>query len=173
MSGGRPARWRWDLALAAFLAVLFALAVYESGGFGDAQLFPLGIALPSLALALLQVAISLRQREASVDEEPGRLVVGQAVEVEGEEELPTDVRVRRTAQIAAWIVGIFALVWLIGFQVAIPLAAIAYLRFATREPWVPALGVTAICFLLVWGVFDRLLHVPLPPGVLVRALGIA
>jgi len=79
-------------------------------------------------------------------------------------------RSRRTAVIVAWILGMFAGVILLGFVVAVPLAAFAYLR-AAREGWVTSAVIAAICWAFVYGVFDRLLHVPLPPGELLKLFG--
>jgi len=63
-------------------------------------------------------------------------------------------------------------VYLLGFLVAIPISAAAYLRFAARESWVTSGAVAGVCWLLVFGIFDRLLHLPLPPGELLRMFGI-
>jgi hypothetical protein len=81
-------------------------------------------------------------------------------------------RTRRTGEIAAWFLGIFAVVYLLGFLIAIPISAIAYLRVAARERWVTSIAIAALCWSVVFGVFDRLLHVPLPAGELLRAFGI-
>jgi hypothetical protein len=88
------------------------------------------------------------------------------------EVLTTAERTRRTAEIAAWIGGIFLAIYLLGFQIAVPLGAIAYLRVMAREGWVTSAIVAALCWGLVFGIFDRVLHVPLPTGQLLRMLGV-
>ncbi len=170
MSSGRPGRRRWDLALAACLAAFFLFAIVLALGFPDSQVFPLAIAIPGLVLAVLQAAISLGGADTEVAARFGAGPSGGGLEEE--EETPVAVRVRRTLRIAAWVVAAFALVWLIGFQWTFPLLALGYLRFESGESWVATVAVALICFLFVWGVFDQLLHVPLPPGVLLRALGL-
>lgn len=163
--------WAWDLAFALALAGAFAWAVYEAQVFPEgARLFPLAIALPALALALLQAALSVRARASAPAEEVADMA--DVPDIAGEDTLEGPERARRTAEITAWILGVFAAVFLLGFLLAVPLAAVAYLRIAAREGWLPSVAVAGLCWALVFGVFDRLLHVPLPPGVLLRLFGV-
>lgn len=163
--------WVWDLTFALALAGAFAWAVYEAQVFPEgARLFPLAIALPALALALLQAVLSLRARASVPAEEVADMA--EVPDIADEDTLEGPERTRRTAEIAGWILGIFAAVFLLGFQLAVPLAAVAYLRIAAREGWFASVAVAALCWALVFGVFDRLLHVPLPPGVLLRLFGV-
>ncbi len=47
-----------------------------------------------------------------------------------------------------------------------------YLR-AARERWVPSVAIALLCWAFVYGIFDRVLHVPLPPGELLKLLGVS
>lgn len=163
MNHARPTRWAWDLAFALVLVAVFAYATATALAFPEgAKLFPLAIAIPSLALAVLLAMISLRSRWAAA---------APPSDVDAET-LPASERTRRTGEIGAWFLGIFAAVYLLGFLVAIPIAAAAYLRFGARESWTTSVGIAALCWALVFGVFDRLLHVPLPAGELLRLFGL-
>lgn len=154
-------RRRWDVLFAAGLIVLFAYAAVTALAYPeDARLLPLAVALPGLALALLQTALSLRP--------VGPAAGAPADEVET---LAPAERTRRTAEIAGWILGIFLAIYLLGFLIAVPLAAFAYLRVMAREGWAWTLAVTVLCWALVFGIFDRVLHVPLPTGQLLRLFG--
>ncbi len=165
MNHGRPTRWAWDLAFALFLIAVFAYATVAALSLPEgAKLFPAAIAIPSLVLAVLLAVISLRSR--------GTTGLPQPPDAGDEAPLAPEERTRRTGEIAAWFLGIFAAVYLLGFLIAIPVSAFAYLRLAAREGWVPSVGVAALCWSLVFGVFDRLLHVPLPAGELLRMFGI-
>ena len=165
MNDGRPTRWAWDLAFALLLTLVFAYATVTALALPEgAKLFPLAIAIPSLVLAVLLAVISLRSRGTTVPPKPP--------DPDDDPTLTPEDQTRRTAEIALWFLGIFAAVYLLGFLVAIPVSAIAYLRFAAREGWVPSAAVAALCWLVVFGVFDRLLHVPLPAGELLRVFGI-
>ena len=165
MNLGRRSRWAWDLAFALVLTAVFAYASVTALALPEgANLFPAAIAIPSLALAVLLAVISLRSRgTASVPPSP---------DAAGEVTLAPEERTRRTAAVGAWFLGIFAAIYLLGFLIAIPVAAIAYLRFAARERWVMSVGVAAFCWAVVFGVFDRVLHVPLPAGELLRVFGL-
>lgn len=164
MNDSRPTRWTWELAFALLLVAVFAYATVTALTFPEgARLFPLAIAVPSLVLALVLAAISLRSHGTAV---------APVADTDAEVELAPEERTRRTAEIGAWFLGIFAAVYLLGFLIAIPLAAVAYLRFAARESWFMSAAVATVCWALVLGVFDRLLHVPLPAGELLRVFGI-
>lgn len=153
-------RPRADAAFALLIAVTAGWAAYEALRWPEeARLFPLAIALPALVLALVQVPLSLRASAPAAAEE------------HDEEALPDRVRLRRTAASAAWILAFFGGVYLVGFEIAIAGGALLYLRLVAREGWLASIAVAAVCFALVSGVFGRALHVPLPPGELVRLLG--
>lgn len=150
-----------DTLLALALLAIFAWAILEARAFpGEARLFPIAVALPALILALLQLVVAARGGAAA------------AAADEGDEALDPRERARRTGQTIAWIAAFFAAVYLLGFLVAVPLGALAYSRFAGRESWPASAVVAGLCWALVFGVFDRLLHVPLPIGVLLRVLGL-
>jgi hypothetical protein len=163
MNEGRSTRWAGEFAFALVLVAVFVYATVTALTFPEgAKLFPLAIAVPSLVLAVLLVVISLSAR---------RTTVVPAADADADAPLAPEERLRRTAEIGAWFLGIFAAVYLLGFLVAIPVAALAYLRFAAREGWLTSTAIAALCWALVFGVFDRLLHVPLPAGELLRLFG--
>jgi hypothetical protein len=156
------ARRRWDVVFGVVLVVVFAYAAVTALGYPEeARLLPLAVALPGLVLAVLHVALSLRPQTGAPAEPPDE-----------NEPLTTAERTRRTAQIAAWIAGIFLAIYLVGFQIAVPLAAVAYLRVMAREAWLASGIVAGLCWGLVFGIFDRVLHIPLPTGQLLRMLGV-
>lgn len=147
---------RWDRAFALALAIVFAAAAFMALAWSEiARLFPLAVAVPGLILALLAIVLPPRTEAADPDDE---------------EELPRRELVRRTAITIAWVLGFFAAVYLLGFLISIPLGAVAYMRIIGRERWVTALAVAAACWALIFLLFDRLLHVPLPKGELLRML---
>jgi tripartite tricarboxylate transporter TctB family protein len=160
MSEGRR---RWDAVFALILVAGFAYWALTALSYpADARLLPIAVALPALALAVIQLALSLRRSKEVVAEhaaEPDALTPAE--------------RTRRTLEIAGWIIGIFVAVYLLGFPLAVPLAAVAYLRVVARESWVLTTVVAALCWGVVFGIFDRVLHVPLPVGQLLRLFGMS
>ena len=157
-----PAPWRLDGATAfnAGLVVLFAAALWASRRFdARAGLFPWTIASVSLLLAIVNVAGGLRSRR----DEPVADDGAAAAE-------PPDAA-RRTVAICGWILGMYAAIWLVGFAPATLLTTLLYLR-AARERWLVSAGLSLAGFAFVYGLFERGLGVPFPPGQLLVWLGL-
>jgi hypothetical protein len=74
-------------------------------------------------------------------------------------------------EIAAWILGMFGAVWLVGFAGATLLTTFLYLKLGARERWTTSLALSLAGFAFVYGLFERTLAVPFPPGVLLAWLG--
>jgi putative tricarboxylic transport membrane protein len=152
-TGPAPIRWRLDgaTALNAGLVLLFASALWTSRRFdARAGLFPWTIASASLVLAIVNVAGGLRAPRAPApgDDDP-------AAE-------PPD-SARRTLAICAWILGMYAAIWLVGFSLATLVTTLLYLR-AARERWPLSVGLSLAGFAFVYGLFEKGLGVPFPPG---------
>jgi hypothetical protein len=62
-------------------------------------------------------------------------------------------------------------IWLVGFAAATLLITFLYLRLGARERWRTSATLTLAVFVLVYGLFERALSVPFPPGVLLTWLG--
>ena len=127
-----------------------------------AKLFPLVIGIPLFCLATaeaLWIVFGRRgTRQAAAD---FQLSTDQAPEVAR----------RRTAIAAAWTVGFFVLIVLLGFQIAVPVLVFAYLKLQGKEGWIFTTVFTAAVWGFFYGLFDLLLHLPFPPGVLLEWLG--
>jgi hypothetical protein len=144
---------RFDGRGAFSLAIVGVLlwAFWESRRFAvRAGLFPWAVIVPTLALAIVQLIRDLGGWRPAGD--------GEALEA------PSAASGRRTAEIAAWIVGMFAAIWLLGFPLATLLTTFLYLRLGAREPWAVSLALSVGGFLFVDGLFAGLLGVPFPPG---------
>ena len=148
-----------------------AIAIMVLAGWGTlsalawpwkAKLFPLVIGIPLFCLAAaeaLWIVFGRRgTRQAAAD---FQLSTDQAPEVAR----------RRTAIAAAWTVGFFVLIVLVGFQIAVPVLVFAYLKLQGKEGWIFTTVFTAAVWAFFYGLFDLLLHLPFPPGVLLEWLG--
>lgn len=159
-----PRHLRLDGETAFSLAVvlLFVCALWQSRSFGwRAGLFPWAVTVPALFLAVAQLGRALLGRPESPGPEP----------VEAGSREPSTLTSRRTAEIAAWIVAMYAAIWLVGFAGATLMTTFLYLKLGARERWVPSLALSLGGFLLVYGLFERVLGVPFPPGRLLAWLG--
>ena len=104
-------------------------------------------------LAAWQLVLDLRRKDAAQErsqfEAPG-----------AETENPWG-----NVEIWSWIVGFFALIHLIGFPSAVPLFVLAYSKFYGAR-WPLAIGLSALAWGFVYGVFEKILHVPWPTPLL-------
>jgi TctA family transporter len=149
---------RTAFSLAIVLLMLWAL--WQSLAYGiRAGLFPWAVTVPTLGLAVVQLARDLTGRPGGA--EPGASPAGAASAV---------VR-RRTVEIGAWILAMFAAIWLVGFALATLVTTVLYLRVGARERWALALAFGLGGFLFVHGLFERALAVPFPAGRLLEWLG--
>jgi putative tricarboxylic transport membrane protein len=124
--------------------------------------FPLMTGAVLLVTALVNLAI-------------GGTVPVKVIEAEGEEVpdvLATASRAEWLSSVA-WMSSFFLMLWLLGALVTVPLFTIAYLLAASRESPVMAGGYALASWAFVYGLFDRLLHLPLPAGALLTRLGVA
>jgi putative tricarboxylic transport membrane protein len=137
---------------------LLALALWQSRNFGfRAGLFPWVIGTPTLLLALFQLAKELRgHKKASAPQLEGEATV----------EVSREAATHRTLTILGWTLGFFIAIWLLGFSYAVPLTMVLYLKFAGREKW----PITVIMTFCTWGffylLFQRMLNVPFPDGLI-------
>jgi putative tricarboxylic transport membrane protein len=135
------------------IATIIAAALFQSRNFGfRAGLFPWVIGIPTLLLALVQLA---------------KDVTGQKKDPAGDHEAiaPEAVR-RRTLSIIGWTLGCFLLIWLLGFSYAVPLFIFLYLKLEGRESWLMTIAVTFFSWLFFYVLFERMLNVPFPDPVL-------
>ena len=108
-------------------------------------------------LALFQLAKDLRGHKK---------VSGPAFEAEGAVEVSPALATRRTLTILGWTVGFFMAIWLLGFSYAVPLTMVLYLKLAGREKW-PITAVMTFCtWLFFYLLFQRMLSVPFPDGLI-------
>jgi TctA family transporter len=144
------------------MVLLFAWALWQSRSYGfRAGLFPWAVTVPALALAIVQLARDLAR---------GREDAGGVADASGSDLPPGEVRAR-TTEIGAWILGMFAAIWLVGFALATLVTTLLYLRVGAREGWAMSIALSLAGFLFIHGLFERVLAVPFPPGQLLAWLG--
>jgi putative tricarboxylic transport membrane protein len=141
---------------------ILALALWQSRNFGfRAGLFPWVIGIPTLILAIGQLGRDLYGKKKKKELYPG--------ETPQTEVSPEDTR-RRTISIILWTIGFFVAIWLLGFSYAVPLTILLYLKLAGHERWPLSIAVTFFSWLFYWGLFERMLNVPFPEGLLIELI---
>ena len=148
---------RASLVLGVGIMILSGLAVVVALDWPwKAKLFPLVIGIPVFCLAAAEVIWSLFGSAARIE----------AMDYQLSANLPQRVTLIRTLQAAAWMIGFLCVIVLAGFPIAVPLFVFLYLKLQGREGW----GLSVVMTLAVWGffygLFDRLLHLPFPAGLI-------
>ena len=162
-----PMKIRPQIIFSILLVAFFALFVYEAKEWRlQARLYPWAIGIPMLVLALVQLVLDAKGigPKKKQDDTP----------VDFQFTTVTDPALarRRTLNIFSWLFGYLAMVWLLGFSLAIPVMVFCYLKIQSSERWPLSIVLTAAAWLLFWGLFDRLLHLPFPTGQIFTWLGV-
>lgn len=160
-----------------FLIVAVAVLLQARGWPFRAGVFPLVTSAVLLGLVLLKLVLDLAtaRRKATAIQREGPVEQRKAPTEKAADEL---IDVFATASRAQWVsafgwmAAFFVMLWLLGALVTVPLFALVYLLVASRESPVLAGSYALVSWLFVYSLFDRLLHIPLPRGVLLTGLGL-
>ena len=166
--GKPPLKFRLNpgalLTLIVFAA--FAFGVLDAGEWAiQARLFPWVIGIPALFLCAGQLFGDLFQRGSPEEMDDLR----GAMDLPVDRTVPMAVVAKRAATTFAWILGLFAGVWLAGFVLSVPLFVFLYLKLQADEKLRVALTSGACMLLLIVGVFHLVLSVPWPEAVFPQA----
>ena len=126
-----------------------------------AALFPLVIGIPVFILSAAEAGWVVF----------GKTEKGDVQDFQIAGDLPQPEIVRRSATAAAWIVGFFAAILLLGFPIAVPLFVFLYLKLQGKESWTLSIVFTAVVWGFFHGLFDQMLHLPFPQGWLFEWFG--
>ncbi len=144
----------------------------------QAGLFPMIIGGVGAVMSLLQLIKEVRicwvtnkQIQAGHTVETVSKDVAGAVDFEMMEEEETREGRIAAAEQFGWLTGMLVLLYLIGFYVTLPLMVGLYtLRYG--EKWWLSAAMAAGTWIIVWFVFNDLLNLPFPRGILIAALGL-
>lgn len=156
-------------AIFSFCALIFFIVfVYQAQEWRlQARLYPWAIGIPMLVLALVQVILDLKgvEEKKPADATP--------MDYQFTKEIEPTVAKHRAINIFCWIFGFLVSIWLLGFNLTIPLLVFGYLKIQSNEPWGLSLGLTAGAWLVFYFLFVRLLTLPFPEGQVFMWLGLA
>ena len=155
----------WQAAFTLVLVIVFALALWQSRHFDlRAGLFPWAIGFPVLCLAITQfIKDILGKKSKPLDE----------YQTDAGPDVPAELANRRTLAVSSWIIAYFLAIWLLGFSIGGALCTFIHLKFGSREKWLLSTVLTLLAWGVIYGVFDRALHVPFPTGQLLIWLKLA
>ena len=150
------------LLLAASLVVLGQARTWPF----RAAVFPLAAGATLLFFSVVKAALSFTAMGATAH--PGARTMAdddEAEEAGDEDVILTATRAQWTSALG-WMAVFFGLLWVVGALVTVPLFALVYLLVVSRESIVTTGVYALVSWAFVYGLFDRLLHVPLPAGAL-------
>jgi hypothetical protein len=144
-----------SLILALAIMICSGGAVYAASGWPwKAALFPMVIGIPLFFMAAAEAAWALF----------GSASAARAMDFQISSHVPERTAVRRTLLATAWMLGLFAVIALVGFPVAVPLFVLLYLRLQGREPWLFSALFSAAVAAVFYAIFKWLLNLPFPAG---------
>lgn len=151
-----------------FMAALFVSAILSASEWPQhSRAFVMAIAFPGLLLTLV---LFVRQRWWSGTEATAASPGLGDTPLDGD--VSPEVARRRMVNVFAWIFALFGLIWLVGFEIAVPLFTFVYLRFQARESLLVSGAAAGLMVALIVGVFNLILHVLWPQGMLQGWLGL-
>lgn len=149
--------------------IFFCVFLYEAKDWRlQARLYPLAIGIPMLICAIVQFILDfkgVKAKESSSDGAPMDFQFQQT------DVPPEEVR-KRTITMFSWMFGFFAMIWLVGYVIAIPLMVFSYLKFQSNESWPLSTLLTTIAFVFFYALFVKLLNLPFPDGAVQTMLGL-
>jgi hypothetical protein len=150
----------------AFLIVAAAVLLQARAWPFRTSLFPLAAGSVLFGMALLKVALAFAPARRRVARKPLGLVEEDSVEEAESIDVFATASHAQWVSALSWLSAFFAMLWLLGALITVPLFAMLYLLAASRESPVLAGSYALASWLFVYGLFDRVLHTPLPAGAL-------
>jgi Tripartite tricarboxylate transporter TctB family len=143
--------------------LISAYVIYEASAWQlQAKLFPWVVAFPLLALSGVRLVITMRSAPVAGPESAAAAELG----------MWNPVARRETGRLIAWLAAFLMLIGLFSFLIGLPIAMLAYLKVESREKWPLAIGLSLATLAYLYFIFDQVLHVPWPPGLITGALGL-
>lgn len=150
------------LTLFFLLVFLAAIAIGWEWPF-IAKLMPVYVvAIPGVVLA----SVELYRLLTAWEERKGKAARGIEMDEAFMGGLERRTEITRTLSFFAWFIGGALAVWLLGIVVGLPLLVFLYTLVEGREKWSVCLLMSACAFAFLWGLFDYLLEMRWPPGLL-------
>ena len=160
-----------DVAITVVFLVVAVAVLFQARGWPlRTGLFPLAAGSVLLGVALLKLALACGPPRRPRGTRQGLVEEDEAGDAELIDVFATASRTQWLSALR-WMGTFFVMLWLLGALVTVPLFALVYLLAAARESPVLAGSYALASWAFVYALFDRVLHTPLPPGVLLTALG--
>jgi hypothetical protein len=156
------------VAMNVIMALVFVGAIVSALEWPlHSRAFVLAIAIPGLILTMIHFIREGRRARSDMS-----LGTPSYADTPLDADVSLEIMRRRTLNVSAWILGLFSAIWMVGFEIAVPLFTFSYLKFQARESLLMSGLFAGFMIALIVGVFDLILHVLWPKGVLQTWLGL-
>ena len=155
---------RPEALLTLFFLVVFltAIAIGWEWPF-IAKLMPVYmVAIPGVVL----VSVELYRLLTAWEERKAKVAQGIEMDEVFTGGLDRKTEITRTLSFFSWFIGGALAVWLLGIVIGLPLLVFLYTLVEGREKWSLSILMAACTFAFLWGLFDYLLEMRWPPGLL-------
>jgi hypothetical protein len=144
-----------QMKLEGLLFTLF-IGIFMAAALWFARDWPIRASIGVLVLGSIGVVLAIWQFALDAGKSDARVERSQF-------EMPLAERENKwgNVEIWCWIVGLYLLIVTIGFPIAVPLFVLAYSKFYGAG-WPLGLMLSTIAWGFVYGVFEKILHVPWP-----------
>ncbi len=159
LTRGKVIKLKPQIVFDLLVLLFFAILVWEAREWKlQARLYPWAIGFPMLFLGAIHLGLDLKggRKKNPSGATPVDIQFAKGID-------PVLAR-WRAINIFLWIFGFITGVWLVGFSISIPVVIFLYLKMQAREGWALSVVLTGAGWLLYWGLFDRILHLPFPEG---------
>jgi hypothetical protein len=158
-------RSKGHVVFSIFLILVGGYVVYAASRWSfKTGFFPLAVAAPLIILTLAHLLLEFFG--------PPEKTGGPAVETEFANEAPPEVARRRAVVIFSWIAGFIALVYLLGFPIAVPLFCFFFLKVQSQVNWLRSIALTATAWGFFYILFQRVVRLQFEAGWLQNWLGL-
>lgn len=150
-------RIKGSLCVAIFFLLLGIFGIVQSLTFRywESTVLPLATSSLIFILAAVEVGKELRRQDKREA----------AIEKKSDKESKNKVEIRRLGLVFGWVAGFSLAIYLLGFHIAIPLFAFAYLKWRGRS-WLAATVFAIAMLAFTYAVFDIGLKAPLFDGLI-------
>ena len=161
---------RFNLGVYAFLLTIALSIVLGATAYaGKQQLTAFVIGIPTIALLVFLILAETTPRLVDLTRAFGVSEDASPDASEGGGGMEAGTW-RRVAIVYGWVVGFFAVTFVLGFYVAIPVFMTLFLAFESRLRAVYAVGITVAAGIPLYVIFRLVLDIPLWAGILPRII---
>lgn len=164
----RPALQPDDLFYVPVIAIAVYMLVAAQQWSFTARIGPTWVASTLIGAAVMSLLhqVFIARAPGAVTAASAHAGVHMDVESERDDTLSASTIVLRGARFFGWFVAFLGSMAVIGLIPTVPVMIVAYMRLEGREPWRLCLSLASAATLVIYAVFERLLHIAWPQTLL-------